>query len=114
MSQAPPPPPPPTSPPGPGPGQPYSPPSQGQTNGLAITSLVLGIAGFFVSCLGIVSWILALVFGYRARTQIDESGGAQKGRGMAVAGIVLGWVGLALMVVVLIVIIIVAATGDSS
>jgi Domain of unknown function (DUF4190) len=113
VSQAPPPPPPSSPPPGPGPGQPYVPHGGSQTNGLAITSLVLGIGGFFISCLGLVAWILALVFGYRARTQIDETGGEQKGRGMAVAGIVLGWVGIGLSVLALIVIIIVAAADSS-
>lgn len=60
-----------------------------KTNGLAIASLVLGIVWIYW-----IGSILALVFGYQARSQIDASGGAQSGRGMAVAGIVLGWVGL--------------------
>ncbi len=38
--------------------------------------------------------ILALVFGYVAKGQIDGSQGTQTGRGMAIAGIVLGWVGV--------------------
>jgi hypothetical protein len=41
--------------------------------------------------------ILALVFGYVAKKQIDRSGSRQTGRGMAVAGIVLGWVGVAFL-----------------
>ena len=40
--------------------------------------------------------VLALVFGYQAREQIDESGGRLGGRSSAVAGIVLGWVGVGL------------------
>lgn len=63
------------------------------TNGFAVASLVLGIAGF-AFCLVLVGPILALVFGYRARREIDGSGGLQTGRGMATAGIVLGWVGI--------------------
>jgi hypothetical protein len=59
-----------------------------------------------------VAWILALVFGYVARGQIDRSGGTQSGRGMATAGIVLGWVWLGLLVVY-IVIAIAAAAGSS-
>ena len=38
--------------------------------------------------------ILALVFGYVAKGQIDRSAGRQSGRGMAIAGIVLGWIGV--------------------
>ena len=58
------------------------------TNGFAVASLVLGILGP-IMC---ICWILALVFGYVARKQIDESNGRQTGRGMAIAGITLGWV----------------------
>jgi hypothetical protein len=61
------------------------------TNGLAIASLVLGIVWVY--------WVgsgLALIFGYRARRQIRDSGGRQGGAGLAMAGIVLGWVGIGL------------------
>jgi hypothetical protein len=60
------------------------------TNGLAVTAMILGILWIY--------WIgsaLALVFGYVAKQQIDRSGGTQSGRGMAVAGIALGWIGAA-------------------
>lgn len=60
------------------------------TNGFAVASLVLGIV--FIWGIGSV---LALVFGYIAKNQIDQSRGAEGGRGMAIAGIVLGWVGVA-------------------
>ena len=63
-----------------------------ETNGLAIASLVLGI----VWLMGLGS-ILALIFGYVAKSQIDRSGGWQTGRGLAIAGIVLGWVGVGLV-----------------
>jgi hypothetical protein len=82
--------------------------STATTNGYAIAAMVLGIVGFVVCGVGA---ILALVFGYKARREIDESGGMQKGRGMAVAGIALGWVWVALIVVI--VIIAVAAPSDS-
>ena len=70
-------------------------PSYGRppTNGMAVASMVLGILGV-VGMIWIVSPILALVFGYIAKGQIDRSGGAQEGRGYAIAGIVLGWVGI--------------------
>ncbi|WP_051399531.1 DUF4190 domain-containing protein [Haloechinothrix halophila] len=69
----------------------YSPAHYPQsTNGFAVASLVLGI--LFIGGLGSV---LALVFGYIAKNQIDQSAGSEGGRGMAIAGIVLGWIGLA-------------------
>jgi hypothetical protein len=40
--------------------------------------------------------LLALVFGYTARRQIRRTG--ESGDGLALAGIVLGWIPLALMV----------------
>jgi len=72
---------------------------QPRTNGKAVASLVLGIVWFW----GITS-ILAIVFGSMARREIEESGGTQDGRGLAIAGIVLGWVGVGLLVVVVVVI----------
>lgn len=71
-------------------------PAQSGTNGFAVASLVLGI----VWIMGVGS-ILALVFGYVAKGQIDTSGGRQTGRGMAIAGIVLGWIGVALLLVMI-------------
>lgn len=59
-------------------------------NGLAVASLVLGILWLMW-----VGSILALVFGYTAKSQIDRSPQPQGGRGLAIAGIVLGWVGVA-------------------
>jgi hypothetical protein len=60
------------------------------TNGFAVASLVLGLLWIFW-----VGSILALVFGYKARQQIDRSGGTQQGRRLATAGIVLGYIWLA-------------------
>lgn len=62
---------------------------QKTTNGLAIASMVLGIVWVYW-----IGSILALIFGYIAKGQINASAGRQGGRGMAIAGIVLGWVGL--------------------
>jgi hypothetical protein len=64
-----------------------------ETNGSAIVSVVLGVLWFA----GIGS-LLALVFGYRARREIKNSAGSQKGSGLATAGIILGWIGIAILV----------------
>jgi hypothetical protein len=81
---------------------------QQQTNGLAVASLVLGIIWLYW-----IGSILALVFGYVAKSSIDRSGGAEAGRGMAVAGIVLGWIGVGILSLILIVAIL-GSTGGSS
>ena len=44
--------------------------------------------------------ILALVFGYIALSQMKASNGQQSGRGGAIAGIVLGWIGVGVLVLI--------------
>lgn len=68
------------------------------THGLAVASLVFGVLGFIG--LFIIGPILALVFGYMARSRIKEDPHFG-GDGMAIAGIVLGWIGLLLQVVLI-------------
>ena len=68
-----------------------------ETNGKATAALVLGILWL---C-GIGS-VLALVFGYQAKNEIEASGEVQGGKGMATAGIVLGWVGVGLVILYLV------------
>jgi Domain of unknown function (DUF4190) len=84
-----------------------------RTNGLAIAALVLGIAGLVFNPCGVAS-ILALVFGYMAKGQIDRAPETQGGRGMAIAGIIMGWIGVAILVIFWVVIIILAATTDDN
>src|SRR5664279_2619310 len=60
----------------------------------AVWALVLGIVGMV--CCGFFAGIPALILGISARNDIDRSGGALTGRGMATAGAVLG--GLAIVV----------------
>jgi hypothetical protein len=61
---------------------------------MSIASMVLGILWIYW-----IGSILALIFGYIARRQIRESG--QVGGGMAVAGIVLGWIGVGTLVLII-------------
>ncbi|MGN6472569.1 MAG: DUF4190 domain-containing protein [Mycobacteriales bacterium] len=84
----------------------YGPPPQRPgTNGMAIASMVLGILWIYW-----IGSILALIFGYIARRQIRERG--EGGGGMAIAGIVLGWIGVGALV--LVVIVLVAASGGGT
>ena len=77
-----------------------------RTNGLAIASLVLGIVWVYW-----IGSILAVIFGHRAKKQIDATGGAQGGRGLAVAGLVLGWIGIGTLTAFISVVIVAAATS---
>jgi hypothetical protein len=81
----------------------YTNTSQG-TNGMAIASMVLGILWVYW-----IGSILAIVFGFVALNQIKQR--QQAGRGMAIAGLILGFIGLATLVLV---IILVAVGGNNS
>ncbi len=66
----------------------------------------MGIAGL-ATCGA--AGILALVFGYIARRQIREGNGS--GDGMALAGIILGWIWLALFILLVVVYVAIFAVG---
>ena len=61
-----------------------------QTSGMAIASLAMGIAGW--TLFPFLGSILAIIFGYAARREIRRQPGRLTGDGMAVAGLVLGWI----------------------
>jgi len=77
---------------------------------MAIASLVLGIAGWIVCGLGSV---LAIVFGFIAQGQIRQSQGRQGGEGMAKAGIILGFIGVALIAVYFVIVVAVSASNST-
>ena len=84
-----------------GPQPPY--PTPRRTNGLAIASLILGIVWIYW-----IGSVLAIIFGHVALGQVkrDQS---QDGKGMAIAGLVLGYIGAFFLVLV----IVVSATASS-
>jgi hypothetical protein len=89
------PPPPPGAPGGYGP-----PPGPQKRSPLAIVALVTGIIAVLPCCWSLpVFAVAALVTGFLGKKQIDESQGQIPGRGMAVAGIILGAVALVIAVV---------------
>ncbi len=81
-------------------GQPYPPyqqpywgyPRPRPTNGLAVAAFVCGLAQFVV----VLTFIPAIVCGHLARAQIRRTGEA--GGGLALAGLILGYVGGALLI----------------
>src|SRR5450759_4430477 len=70
-----------------------------QTSTLAIISLIGGILGW-VGVIGIGP-IVAIICGHMAKSEIGMSGGRITGNGMATAGLILGYLNLALSVMVL-------------
>ena len=71
----------------------YQPATRTRTSGLAIASLVTGL---FFWC-WVIPGIVSIVLGHLALESIEDSGGTKTGRGMAIAGIVLGWVGIGIL-----------------
>jgi GYF domain 2/Domain of unknown function (DUF4190) len=65
-----------------------------QTNGLAIASMVCGIASFVICCFGGILGIPAVICGHMAISQINSSPVPVAGRGMAIAGLILGYLGI--------------------
>jgi hypothetical protein len=96
-----------------GPGQwhaagwgPPVPPAAG-TNGMAIAGFVLGLLGLFV-----ISAILGIVFGSVALSRIRRT--YQQGKGLAIAGIVLGSCWLAFYLILIVIGAVVGATSGPS
>jgi hypothetical protein len=80
-----------------------------RTSGFAVAALIFGI----LPIAGIGA-ILAIVFGIHARRQIARAQGQLTGRGMATAGLVLGWIWIGLFIVGFVAIGVVAALGGVS
>ncbi len=70
----------------------------GETSGKAIASLVFGLFLFFFPFS-----IVAIIFGHLSLSEIKKSAGRLTGQGLAIAGLVLGYVGVATIPIVLII-----------
>lgn len=68
-----------------------------QTSSLAIASLVAGILGW--TLLPFIGTLVAIVTGHMARKEIRNSGGRLDGDGLALGGLILGWVSAALWLI---------------
>lgn len=80
------------------PGYPGMAPAGPKNNGLAVGSMVVSIISILcIQPIGVVGAIM----GHVALGQIKKSEGTQGGRGMAIAGIVIGWIAFALFLLIL-------------
>lgn len=70
----------------------------GQTNGLAITSLIFGILTYVL--LPLIGALIAIITGHIARAQIKRN--EQEGAGLALAGLILGYIYMLIVVLVII------------
>src|SRR5580692_2625553 len=97
-------------------GQPYPPyqqphwgyPPPRPTNGLAVAAFVCGLAQFVV----VLTFIPAIICGHLARAQIRRTG--EQGGGLALAGLIIGYVGIALFAVLVAALIVVASKAGNT
>ncbi|MEP7764700.1 DUF4190 domain-containing protein [Sanguibacter sp. 25GB23B1] len=82
-------------------GYPYTAPAS--TNAMALGSLIASIAGWTV--VPFVGWIVGVVLGHIARSQLRQSN--EQGAGLALAGLITGYVGLALSAIAVVFVIVV-------
>jgi hypothetical protein len=80
--------------------QPYYQPVSDTTNGLAIGALILSLFGFSLP---------AVILGHISRNQIRRTG--QRGEGMAIAGLVFGYLGMAFWALIIVAGLVSAAHG---
>ena len=74
-----------------------------KTSSLAVWSLALGILGLglLLLCVGPIFAIPAVICGHVAYSRINRSGGELAGQGMALAGIITGYISVALSLFVI-------------
>lgn len=97
-----------------GPGAPYQPPKP--TNGMAIGAMVtslVGLAGCLCYGLGGIIGLVGAILGHVSLGQIKRTGAS--GRGMALTGVIVGWIVFALAIIGWIVLgVIIANEWDTS
>lgn len=76
------------------------------TSALAIVSLAFGICGLFF-----FGSLIAVICGHIARSQIGNSQGMQTGDGLALAGLILGYLGLGVTLLIIAMLAVGAALG---
>jgi uncharacterized protein DUF4190 len=98
----------------PAPGGYYAGPMAPATSGYAIASLVCSLLGY-IGVFGIGP-LLGIIFGHMAIREIDRSNGLLQGRGLAQAGLILGYIalGLILLAVVFFTIILIVGAGSAA
>jgi hypothetical protein len=91
------------------PNTPYQDPqSFARDAGTAVASMVLGILSYV--CIPGLGALAAVICGHIAMNQIDNSNGTLKGKGMATAGLVLGYIQIGLFILAIVALAILAPT----
>ena len=84
-----------------------------RTSATAIVSLVFGILGWI--CLPGIGAIVAVICGHMARSEIRRvPPGTIDGDGMALAGLILGWVQIAITILIIAIVILFVVIGAAA
>lgn len=84
--------------------------AQPKTNGLCLASLITALAPLIINWIPVVQWfgllssIAAIILGAMGLKKVKASNGAETGKGMAIAGIVIGAVDIFLFIIIVVVI----------
>jgi len=81
--------------------EPQTPMPKRKTSGIAIASLICGLASF-VCLANVLTGIPAVITGHLALGRIRRAAGALGGRGLAIAGLILGYTSIVVMTVLLV------------
>lgn len=81
-----------------------------KTNGLAVASMILSILGI-IWVLPFIGSLIGVIMGHISLGQVKRTG--EGGRGMALAGVIVGYVGIAIIVFVVLGFVLLAATSTS-
>lgn len=71
----------------------YGQPAGAKTNTLAIVALVASLAGLFTG----VGFLVGIICGHISLSQIKKTG--EQGRGMALAGLIIGYIGIVVSII---------------
>jgi hypothetical protein len=80
-----------------------------RTSGMAIASLVCSLLGL---CTGFTP-ILGVIFGHLALNEIKRSNGMVGGKGLAMSGLIIGYIFVGLAIVGLVLILLVSAAANA-
>lgn len=81
-----------------------------RTSSLAVVSLIFGILAWVPPVLPFIGAVVAVVCGHTARAEIRRAPpGSMEGDGMALAGLILGWIQIGCMIIALAVVVLVIA-----
>ena len=75
-----------------------------QTDGKAVFSMILGILSLLLIFIPFIFSLPAVILGHMSRSAISKSMGRLKGEGTALAGLIMGYIGLAMAPIMLLII----------